>query len=104
MNLAAVQTDEFCRLFRQWFAVSHLAFLGTAALSSTGSCDRSSPAVALKHEAIVNHIAPDGCGMWPLFTFDLAGYWAQGDLPTVQLVGGFEAWVDEVVWGIVTAG
>lgn len=49
-------------------------------------------------------ITPDGCGMWSLFTFDLGGYWAWGDLPTVQPVGGFEAQVDEAVWGIVTAG
>lgn len=47
VNLAAVQTDKFCCLFKQWFAVSHLAFLGTAVLSSTGSCDRSSLTVAL---------------------------------------------------------
>lgn len=39
-----------------------------------------------------------------LVYFDLGGCWPQGDLPTVQLVGGFEAQVDEVVWGIVTAG
>lgn len=44
--------------------------------------------------------------MWDvaLVHFDLGGYWAQGDLPTVQLVGGFEAQVDEVLWDIVTAG
>lgn len=42
--------------------------------------------------------------MWLLFTFDLGGCWAQGGLLTVQLLGGFEAQVNEVVWGIVTAG
>lgn len=48
MNVAAVQTDEFCCcLFKQWFAVLHLAFLGIAALSNRGPHDRSCPAVAL---------------------------------------------------------
>lgn len=83
-------------------SVSHVVFLSTAALSSTGSCDRSSLTVAFL--SIMNPITPDGCGMWPLFTSGLGGCWAQGDLLTVQLVGGFEAQGDEVVWGVVTAG
>lgn len=39
VNLAAVQADEWCCcLFEQRFAVSHVAFLGTAASSCGGSC------------------------------------------------------------------
>lgn len=50
----------------------------------------------------MNPIAPDGCEMWPLFTFGLGG--DRETSPLVQLVGSFEAQVGEVVWGIVTAG
>lgn len=47
-NLAAVQADEFCCcLSEQRFAVSHEAFLGTAAASDGGSCGGSCPAVAV---------------------------------------------------------
>lgn len=100
MNLAAVQADEFCCLFKQWFAVSHLAFLGIVALSNRGSWDRSCPTVALpsmKPQRTASFLKDEGCG--PHLLLILVGMGA----PLHPAACGWlcETRVGEGAWGIV---